>query len=374
MELSSPKIKVLHLLLLPSPETNATYNEHCLPMVKEREIAICTYFKFTGNNPPPSEIKFFEGDNTFFGFWHTLKLALQEGEYDIIHAHTPHVAVILLILLFLTGKGQLLAKTVYTVHNSYPNYKIRNKLLLIPIFALFKRIVCCSKSSRASFPSFFKKLAGDRLLAVPNGVDLKRIDTILNQQSSPNDHNKNPNLFNLITIGRLVKIKNSLLIVKAFAQMAKNDPESSLTLIGKGNLKTEIEQEINKMSLEKQVKLTGLIPRNDVYQYLTQADVFISASWGEGLPLATLEAMACSCPVILSEIEPHQEIAEGVDFIPLIKPDDVAGFTEAIQRLRTMSPAERLEIGTKCRKLVEDKFSLKIMHKNYDQVYTQITE
>ena len=86
-----------------------------------------------------------------------------------------------------------------------------------------------------------------------------------------------------------------------------------------------------------------------------------------------MEAMACGRPVVLSDIPPHREIVEGIDFIPLIKPDDVAGFAQEIKKFREMSVSERTEIGQKCRKLIEERFSLPIMHAGYKEVYAKIT-
>ncbi len=78
------------------------------------------------------------------------------------------------------------------------------------------------------------------------------------------------------------------------------------------------------------------------------------------------------CPVILSDIAPHREIAGGTDFIPLIPPDDVAGFAREMQRYKQMPTAARAEIGAKCRKLIEARFSLAAMHKSYEEVYAQV--
>ena len=69
-----------------------------------------------------------------------------------------------------------MGSTVYTVHNSFGNYRLRNQALLIPTFACFRRIVCCSLVARESLPAFFQRLAGERLRVVQNGVDLDRVD------------------------------------------------------------------------------------------------------------------------------------------------------------------------------------------------------
>jgi glycosyltransferase involved in cell wall biosynthesis len=110
-----------------------------------------------------------------------------------------------------------------------------------------------------------------------------------------------------------------------------------------------------------------------VFQYFALADLFVSASRGEGFPVAVMEAMACRRPVILSDIAPHREIVKDVDFIPLINPDNVAGFASAIKKYREMSVSERATLGEKCRKLIEEQFSLPVMHAGYAAIYSEIT-
>jgi glycosyltransferase involved in cell wall biosynthesis len=118
--------------------------------------------------------------------------------------------------------------------------------------------------------------------------------------------------------------------------------------------------------------MTGLIERDHVFERFVEADVFVSASWGEGLPVAVLEAMACRRPVILSDIPPHREIAKGVGFIPLVEPADAQGFAREICKLRDMPAAERAAIGGKCRALIEERFGLATMHAGYAKVYAQV--
>jgi glycosyltransferase involved in cell wall biosynthesis len=330
-------------------------------LCRRQDIAICTYFK--AHVAPPEEITLVEGDESLIGFFRALKAALAEKEYDVIHAHSPHVGFLYLVASLVHGKPT--APAVYTVHDSYRNYRFRNKLLLIPVFACFQRVVCCGKASFESFPALFRWLAGDRLCAVRNGLDIARVDCVVgkSRRSSQGD-------FAVVAVSRLVKVKNLFTVLSAFQQ--SDDRASRLAFIGDGPLRDLLMTRCEESGLGKRVVLTGLIPRDRVYEHLSQADLFISASRGEGLPIAVLEAMACRCPVLLSDIAPHREIADGVDFIPLVHPDDVAGFTQEIKRFRQMSPTERMGIGEKCRGLVEERFSLCAMHEEYEQVYAQV--
>ena len=102
------------------------------------------------------------------------------------------------------------------------------------------------------------------------------------------------------------------------------------------------------------------------------ADLLVSASSVEGLPIAVLEAMVSRCPVVLSDIPPHREIADGVGFIPLVKVADTAGLSREIDRFQRMPSAERAGVGNKCRKLAVQQFSLTTMHKQYEELYKQL--
>ena len=363
MPTSNRPLRILHIILALKP-TNGQYNEHCVPMRHKRDITICTYFKSTVT--PPTGITLFDGDNSLRGFHRALRAALRDREHDVIHVHTPHAGVLLLMTLLLSGSYRKLApSTVHTIQNSFQNFKLRNKLLFIPSFVYFRRLVFCSDASYESFPAFLKWLGAGRMSVVQNAVDLDRVDRLARvDAAAPSDQ------FTLATVG-LIAIKNPLTVLAAFRQ--SHDRAGKLVLIGEGNQRPLLAREIEQAGLQKDVELTGMIERDSVFERFVRADVFVSASWGEGLPVAVLEAMACRRPVILSDIPPHREIAEGVSFIPLLKPDDVAGFAREIRKFREMGASERARIGGDCRKLIEDRFSLPVMHAGYARVYAQIT-
>lgn len=364
---SKGNLSILHIILAVR-ETSAPYNEHCLPWADQRDITICAYYG--SDITPPKTITLFEGNGSLTGFFRVLKAALDAKEYDVIHAHSPHVG-----LLFLAGtlfaRRKFASSTVITVHDSYANYKFRNRLMFIPVFAGFQKVVCCSQASYDSFPTLFKRLAGARLRVVQNGLDIARVDRIAaNIRRRPLQANG----FITIAISRLVDIKNPFSVITAFQQSTEHASQTSrLVYIGDGPLRHSLITKSREAGPENQMEFTGLIPREKVFERLLNADLFISTSRGEGLPVAVLEAMACGCPVLLSDIPPHREIAEGVDFIPLIQPDDVVGFARELKKFREMPVSERITVGQKCRELVHERFSLPTMHAGYAEVYAQMT-
>lgn len=357
-------LSILHVILAVR-ETSAPYNEHCLPWADKRDITVCSYFR--SDMTLPKEITFFEGNGSLIGFFRALKAALRAKGYDIIHVHSPHLGLLFLVATLLSYR-QFKNSTVITTHDSYANYKFRNRLMFIPIFASFRRIICCGRASFDSFPNFLKFLAGSRLAFVQNGLDIARVDRIA---ANARNQSREQSDFTIIAISRLVDIKNPLSVLTAFQQ--SYDQSSYLVYIGDGYMRSSLVTQSREVGLENQIEFTGLIPREKVFEYLLSADLFVSMSRGEGLPVAVLEAMACRLPVILSDIPPHHEIAEGANFIPLIKSDDVAKLVGEIKRFRDMSVSQRTMVGEKCRKLVEERFSLHAMHDQYAEIYAQLT-
>jgi glycosyltransferase involved in cell wall biosynthesis len=359
------KLSILHVVLSIG-ETNAAYNEHCLPMAEERDITICTYFR--SDITPPANIRFYPGDGSIKGFLRGLRAALDAEEYDVVHIHSPHLGILFLMATRFGNYRRSGSSAVVTVHDSYANYKLRNRLMFLPIFASFPKVICCSQASFNSFPALYKGIARDRLGVVQNGLDIARVDriakTVRDRRSAQNGD------FTIVVISRLVDIKNPFSVLNAFEQ--SSDQNSRLMYIGDGFLRKALITRSTEAGLDTQIEFTGLIGREKVFEHLLNADLFLSTSRGEGLPISVLEAMACHRPVLLSDIPPHREIAAGVDFIPLVQPDDVPGFAREIRRFREMSVLERSRIGQKCRKLVEKRFSLEAMHAGYAEIYAQI--
>jgi len=357
------RAKVLHLLVEASEEEFA-YNELCLARASTHDMGVCTLLK--SKVQVPETLRLYQGDGSVRGFLSCLRKALSDATYDVIHAHSPHVASLLLLSKLVPPTSP---PAVFTVQHSYTNSNLnaRNRLLDLLAFATFDRTVLVSEAARDSFPSIYRRLAGQRLCVVPHAADLARIDRTI--KGSGDEALQSG--FTVASVGRLIPIKNPETLLEAFLQ--ERSPDATLVLIGEGQLAGSLTRRAREAEAVESVRLTGLMPRDDVYRSLWAADLFVSASLGEGMPVAVLEAMACRCPVALSDIPSHREIAADADFIPLFPPKDPNALARQISRFRQMSNAMRREIGRRCRELVEDRYSLSTIHGRYDAIYRDLS-
>ncbi|HSJ45322.1 MAG TPA: glycosyltransferase family 4 protein [Euzebyales bacterium] len=361
---SARRLRILHVILNLG-EANGQYNEHCLPMADVRDLSICTYL--TPELTPPSSIALFPGDGSLVGFFRALRGALDAERYDIVHVHAPPTgALVVVALLGWLRYRRLRSRLVYTVQDSFYDYTLRNQALMVIALAGFRRIIFCSRAAYASLPRVWKRLVRGRWRVVQNGADIERIDRALT--ASPPTHDDT--VFTIVCVGRLEPVKDPFTVLDAFA--ASNHDRSRLVFIGAGTLEPAVRARVDELGLGDRVELTGLVSRDEVFVLCAAADVLVSASHGEGLPVAVIEAMASRCPVILSDIPPHRELVDGAEFVPLVDVGDADGYARQIRRFRDMSPTALRDLGKRGREHVVARYALPIMHAGVDAVYRDL--
>lgn len=142
-----------------------------------------------------------------------------------------------------------------------------------------------------------------------------------------------------IAVGRLVPDKGFDILLEAFARVARDRPNWSLTILGEGPDRAMLERRAGMPDLAGRVRLPGVT--TDVAAAMRGADLFVLSSRSEGFPNVLCEALALGMPVIAAECggSPAELIENGVDGL-LVPSEDVAGLADAIRRL-TGDAAER---------------------------------
>ena len=119
---------------------------------------------------------------------------------------------------------------------------------------------------------------------VPNGVDLSLI---------PEETCNRPRA--VISVGTLKPRKCMDKTLEAFARVAGDYPDATLTLVGIGEMEAQLRARIAELGLEGRVTLTGGLPHAEVLARMAKSDLFVLPSWGEGYGIVYIEAMAAGC-------------------------------------------------------------------------------
>lgn len=271
----------------------------------------------------------------------------------VVHMHQVQSGFLAEMAMLGTGFRK---KALFTVHSTFSGYKIHNKFLSFTNTLLAQRTTCVSYTSYQDYPKLIKQIKGNRIQALQNGVDTERIDSIID---IPEPHDG----ISFIYVARLIPLKNHKFLVDV---LKKCDKKVHFTFVGAEDKEQEVRKKAEELGVAERITFTGLIPRNEVFQKLQEADYYFSSSTLEGLPVSVLEAMYCGLPCVLSDIPQHREIAGNkVSILPC----DVNAWVKEINRLASLEPTERWKMGEDIKCYVENNFSLKSMHKKYDAVY-----
>ncbi len=104
----------------------------------------------------------------------------------------------------------------------------------------------------------------------------------------------------LVTAGRLSKEKNQKMLVDAIKVLCQKYENLSLTILGDGPLKNELENYVEDKGLSDIIHLEGNVA--NVEEYFSKSDIFVLSSSYEGLPLVILEAMAAKLPIVSTDV------------------------------------------------------------------------
>lgn len=168
--------------------------------------------------------------------------------------------------------------------------------------------------------------------------------------------------------GRLCeRQKNVLNVVKAFAAYARDSP-GVLLICGEGPDRSALERYVREGGLADRILFLGHVA--EVWRWMKRADVFVFASRYEGQPNVVLEAMAAGCPVVLSDIAAHRDIADERTAL-FADPDDSEGIGIALARcLRDPGSARG---RAECARAALESRSIVAIAGQYERVYEQIS-
>jgi glycosyltransferase involved in cell wall biosynthesis len=169
------------------------------------------------------------------------------------------------------------------------------------------------KAAAIHYTSQIEKEKSEQILkhknsfVIPNGIDISSI-ALSGMGTAPVTDKKY-----LLILGRIDRIKGIDILIPAFANIVKKF--NDLFLVIAGDDKSPYAKEVRKMVEEKKISnniiFTGQVTGDDKWVLYKNALMFLLPSYSENFGMSVVEAMACGCPVVISDkIGIYKEIAD----------------------------------------------------------------
>lgn len=257
---------------------------------------------------------YFSYQNAWIQFFNT------NQEYKIIHGHLGSSAAIYLKLAKRNG--------CFTIAHSHNTKSIGKNLksLLYPYFSYPTRYIAdfffgCSKN--AGSDRYGKKVvSSDKFKVLNNAIPANkyRYSNEIREQLRKKLNVEEKTV--LGHVGRFSHQKNHQMLINIFQALHKENHDTVLLLVGDGELRKSIENQVVDLGLSDSVIFTGV--RSDIPELMQAMDVFVFPSLYEGLGLVAIEAQAAGLRCVVSDSIPKEAfVTDLIKSLPLEEPVDI---------------------------------------------------
>ena len=278
--------------------------------------------------PQGSDQIFFPGSNSFFHLPLRLAKYVQREQPDILITPSFRFSFQQFILNFFLPRN---TKLIVQHHTESP-YKNRLKLRLQQkAFARANAFIFTSSVIAAEFVKAGIIRDASLVYEMPEGsTPLHATDKAAARQSLKLPETK----LLFLWVGRLIANKDPLTMLKAFGRFAKNNPRAQLFMFyHEEDLLAEVKHFIEESGLTDNIHLQGRATQEELESWYNACDFFISASHYESTGFAFLEALACGCVPIASNIPSFQKLSNNGDCAILFEPGNADDLYEKLRRL-----------------------------------------
>ena len=200
---------------------------------------------------------------------------------------------------------------------------------------------------------------------IPNGIDTSRFQPGSRTGGLRERLGIPANAGVIGNVARLQDVKNHVLLLEAFAALARRIPDSHLVVVGEGPLRQELLHRAAELGIAERVHLIGA--EADTAPLYRQFDVYVLPSKAEGTSMSLLEAMASGIPVVASAVGGTPDLLAQGARGRLVPPGDAAALEQAMYDALTDTGAAR--VAEVARRDVIREYSEAAMVSEYERLY-----
>lgn len=259
----------------------------------------------------------FEPGKSRFNISEKIDRFFREHLYDVVHIHSGSISVLAIMSKYAKKNG--IKKIIVHSHCAAEKKSLKYRLTKLAFSPMMNSNPTnyCACSMVAGEWKFSKHVVQSSLKILKNGVDLEKYS--FNPEIRVCMRKKlgiPENAFVVGHVGRFSYQKNHEYLISVFASVLKQCKDAVLMLIGDGENRQDIEEQVKTLNRDLNVIFCGLV--NHVNDYMQAMDVFVLPSRYEGLPIVGVEAQAAGLPVITStNVSDELKITDAVTFLSL---------------------------------------------------------
>lgn len=294
-----------------------------------------------------------------------LAASWKKNRFDLIHTH--------LFTADLWGRFAGLFSQVPIVSTSHttsdPNIGPLGRWLDRMLDRRNNAVICVSEAVRR----YRIEEAGfdpKKLHLIENGIDLDRFQKTASKEEMESRLGLPSGRRWAVIVGRLVSLKGHRFLIDALSLLVKDIPDLGLLIVGDGEEEKELKKLVDEKGLMERIFFLGL--RRDIADILGMSEVLVLPSSREGLPIVLLEAMAAGLPVVVTPVGGIPEVVmEGkTGFFVSQEPMSIAS---ALRRIFE-NPAMARAMGSDARKLIEERYDIRVVARRYENLYRRLLE
>lgn len=228
------------------------------------------------------------------------KIFREAKDDRIVQGHMPSTAGLYLTLARLNGRLAIVhAHSDDRANEDGLGRRIARKILYRLTRKVAQRFYGCSK--RAGEARYGKAIVESEAFALwHNAIDYERFAFHKEVRDSTRRRlGVSADTFVVGHVGRFTWAKNHEFLLQLFAEFHKKHPNSCLLLVGDGELRNKVEQQIQDLNIYESVIMTGAV--DNVEDYMAAMDIFVFPSHYEGLPTVNVEAQVSGLTCLISD-------------------------------------------------------------------------
>ncbi|MBC8097852.1 MAG: glycosyltransferase family 4 protein [Armatimonadetes bacterium] len=271
-------------------------------------------------------------------FWQLYRL-MRQMQPDIVHTHTSKAGFIGRWAAKLAGVPLILHTFHgHTFHGYFSPLVSRVYITLEQLTArISDTLIALSQGLRRELADTYHIASKAHITVLPIGLDLQRFaDTPRQHGAFRAQHGIAADVPLVGIVGRLVPVKNHALFLQAAALIHQQRPDVQFMLVGDGELRAELDAQIDALNLRRCVTITGWL--SDLPLVYSDLDVCVISSVNEGTPVTIIEALAGGCPVVTTAVGGLKDLLDGGAFGKLVPSGDAPALAEAIRQTLDTKP------------------------------------